>query len=177
MDSRFDLVHQRLVLSNVAEPGAAIASLRRLIGLVKPGGWIQIDEAKALTGPLEPSDTPIDTFWKALGSIILAFGMDPTPSDRTVALLEEAGKGLLGPIHSKVARVKLGNGAPSREVALAGVANVMGILDAMKPNVAQIPKSLMSAADFESLRPKCLEQLSTVGDDTEYVGAWAQRLT
>jgi SAM-dependent methyltransferase len=41
-DERFDLVHARLVLVHVPERGAALAGL---VGAVKPGGWLLLEDA------------------------------------------------------------------------------------------------------------------------------------
>jgi SAM-dependent methyltransferase len=51
-DETFDLVHARLVLARVADPGAA---LRHMAATLRPGGWLVIEE---LDVHFQPSATP-----------------------------------------------------------------------------------------------------------------------
>ncbi|KAL9052896.1 MAG: hypothetical protein Q9162_005122 [Coniocarpon cinnabarinum] len=173
----FDLVHQRFVLSNIADHDAAKLAIRRLVELVKPGGWIQLDEASAIEGDGQPADTPIEKMFRVVGDFMRLAGMDPAPGARVKQLLEEASDGSLleEPVHVKTADAQFGRPAPTKEVAEAGVANIMGILDAIKGSLSSLSNFPISADDLEKLRPACVEQLNGPGAQMPYVSVWAQR--
>lgn len=175
-NSSFNLVHERLVLSNVADHTAAVQAVRRMFELVKPGGWIQLDESAALEGPIVDSDTPSDKVFRVCGNFMRMCGMDPAPGDRVKAVLEEAAVGLIdGEVYFKSADAKLGHGAAPLEVAKAGMTQLMGVMDAIKGGLSKLPKPPMSPEDFEKLRPAVVEQLETTGATTRLVAVWAKR--
>ena len=171
----FDLVHQRLVLSNVADHTAATQAIYRLIELVKPGGWIQLDESAVLEGPSQPSDSPCEKVYRVVGNFMRACGMNPMPAAKVRALLEEAGAGMLDQINGKTVEAKLGRGAPTRELENAGMANFMGIMDGVKAGLGKFPNPPMSPEEFESMRPECRNQLVTTGTQMRLTSVWAQR--
>jgi len=55
--ARFDLIHARLVLLHIPERAAV---LERLVGALKPGGWIVIEDFDALSMPPDSSAMPCE---------------------------------------------------------------------------------------------------------------------
>lgn len=85
-DGGFDLIHARLVLQHVPKRAAA---LPRLVGALRPGGWLQIDEFDIAYGPvlLAPdrrSRQLYERFQDAKARVFRTAGCDPTWG-RTVA--------------------------------------------------------------------------------------------
>ncbi|ONI86877.1 SAM-dependent methyltransferase [Saccharothrix sp. ALI-22-I] len=77
-ESRFDLVHARLVLRHLPERDAV---LRKLVAALKPGGWLQIDEfdnsySPLLLAPDRHAAELYETFLAVKESVFEAFGVD-----------------------------------------------------------------------------------------------------
>lgn len=73
---KFDLAHARLVLIHLPDRGVA---LRRMIGALKPGGWIVIEDFDALTFPSDPAVSPGELNLRvrhALDQALTARGVD-----------------------------------------------------------------------------------------------------
>lgn len=69
----FDLVHQRFVLGAVPKTNLEIV-VRQLIGLVKPGGWIELMESDLPVADQEDAAAPV---WHLLRQLYLAMGSEP----------------------------------------------------------------------------------------------------
>ena len=52
-EAAFDLAYTRLVLEHVSEPDRALA---RMVGAVKPGGWVVVEEFEILPASPDPQD-------------------------------------------------------------------------------------------------------------------------
>lgn len=71
-EAAFDLVHARLVLVHLPERAAV---LERLIGALKPGGWLVTSEFSTL---VEPGPPPVAGLQAVLGKVNRAFGASLT---------------------------------------------------------------------------------------------------
>jgi SAM-dependent methyltransferase len=89
----FDLAHERLVLQHLPERRHA---LERMIGAVKPGGWLLIEDFDRGWLPLTPRCEPADAalFTKvmdAFGQVLVEADVDVDLGRRLCALLREQG--------------------------------------------------------------------------------------
>ena len=57
-DTRFDLIHARLVLMHIPE---RVAVLERLVGALKPNGWLVIEDFDTLSTLADPANYPHET--------------------------------------------------------------------------------------------------------------------
>jgi SAM-dependent methyltransferase len=86
--SRFDLLHERLLLINVPDPESVLAEMIRL---TRPGGVIAVQEVDTVSWLCEPPHPAWDRLldaWKTIGSNL---GKDLFIGRRLPALLEGAG--------------------------------------------------------------------------------------
>src|SRR5262249_55575277 len=91
--SRFDLVHERLLLINVPDPDAVLAEMIRL---VRPGGYVitqEIDTGSRLCEPPHPAWDRLLEAWKIIGSEL---GKDLFIGRRFPSLLKRAGLSNVG---------------------------------------------------------------------------------
>ncbi len=89
----FDLVHARLVLSHLPERAAVLARLREAL---RPGGWLQVDEIDvthwpALLAPDHGSRELYETFLRAMASVLVGVGSDPTWGRSAAQEIAQAG--------------------------------------------------------------------------------------
>ena len=92
--AHFDLVHCRALLVHLPDP---VRALRRLLGAVRPGGWLLVEEAGGsasfgAVGPGHPRAAEFDRSTRALCAGLKATGtMDLDFGRRLPALFEELG--------------------------------------------------------------------------------------
>lgn len=84
----FDLAHERLVLINVPTPRAVVAEMIRV---VRPGGWIAVENVDMTGWSCEPSHPAWTTLFDALIAAWQAAELDPFIGRRMPALLRDAG--------------------------------------------------------------------------------------
>jgi SAM-dependent methyltransferase len=87
----FDLAHERLVLQHLP---ARRQALERMVGAVKPGGWVLIEDFDRGWLPLTPACEPADArlFTKvmdAFGQVLIDAGVDVDLGRRLCSLLRE----------------------------------------------------------------------------------------
>ncbi|MGH8878910.1 MAG: class I SAM-dependent methyltransferase [Stackebrandtia sp.] len=92
-EAGFDLIHARLVLQHVPRREEA---LTRLVGALRPGGWLQIDEfdveySPVLLAPDEHSRRVYECFQAAKARVFRAAGCDPTWGRRVAQRLSDLG--------------------------------------------------------------------------------------
>jgi ubiquinone/menaquinone biosynthesis C-methylase UbiE len=87
-DGSFDLVHERLVLVNVPGPERVTAEMVRL---VRPGGWVVLQDADVTTWGCEPPLPAWDRLRAAVYAAWQANGLDRHVGRRLAALLRGAG--------------------------------------------------------------------------------------
>jgi ubiquinone/menaquinone biosynthesis C-methylase UbiE len=84
----FDLAHERLVLVNVPAPHDVVAEMIRV---VRPGGWIAVQNADFAGWICEPAHPAWTVLYNALIAAWQAAGLDPFIGRRMPALLRDAG--------------------------------------------------------------------------------------
>lgn len=87
----FDLIHTRLVLVHLPQRDDVI---RRLVGALKPGGWLVLEELDARSLPPDPSlgsgEQELKTFL-AMQAVLKARGVDTSFSRGLASILAEKG--------------------------------------------------------------------------------------
>ena len=83
-----DLAHERLVLINHPEPERVVAEMARV---VRPGGWVALQEVDALSWACEPRHPAFDQLLATFVDAFTAAGLDPFVGRRLPALLRAAG--------------------------------------------------------------------------------------
>ena len=97
--AHFDLVHCRALLVHLPDP---VRALRRLLGAVRPGGWLLVEEAGGsasfgAVGPGHPRAAEFDRSTRALCAALKATGtMDLDFGRRLPALFEKLGAWEIG---------------------------------------------------------------------------------
>ncbi|KAF2122851.1 putative methyltransferase SirN-like protein [Lophiotrema nucula] len=161
----FDLVHQRFALPAAGKSGLKDA-LSGLIGLVKPGGWIQLVEAdhSVFTGPAmgELFELVKDVFGA------MDVGYDHARDIKT--MFQDAG---LEQVEERVYDVPLGAKNPDAEMgqksAHAFTMGAAGIVGAAKST----PGCTFSAARLDALKPSIERELQEQGGVNRVYVVWA----
>lgn len=86
--SSFDLVHARLVLVNVPNPGEV---LREMIGLTRPGGVVASHEADYVSHRCSPSHPSWDRLFEVYQTYSRQLGVDLSIGRRTYGMFHAAG--------------------------------------------------------------------------------------
>jgi len=84
----FDLVHARLLLINLTDPGRAIGEM---VALVRPGGIVAIEDIDQVPWLCEPAHPSWDALLNAFLHVWRSNGLDPLIGHRLPALLRAAG--------------------------------------------------------------------------------------
>ncbi|KAF8509762.1 S-adenosyl-L-methionine-dependent methyltransferase [Hysterangium stoloniferum] len=89
-DKGYDIVHARLVFIHLPHPEGII---RRIAQLVKPGGWLLLDDAhQPRTVECDPIRSPgLSSFWKLLQDSQRARDIDPFIGARFKEILQSTG--------------------------------------------------------------------------------------
>ncbi|KAF8509763.1 S-adenosyl-L-methionine-dependent methyltransferase [Hysterangium stoloniferum] len=105
-DERYDIVHARLVFIHLPHPEGII---RRIAQLVKPGGWLLLDDAyQPRTVECDPIRSPgLSSFWKLLQDSQRARDMDPFIGARFKEILQSTG--LFSEVNAKEILLPLSN--------------------------------------------------------------------
>jgi hypothetical protein len=84
----FDLVHQRLVMA-AAPPATVVSVVERLVGLLKPGGWLQLVEVD--TDSVDENGPELKRFLSYAQQMSVIGGMGPNLAKELAATMREAG--------------------------------------------------------------------------------------
>lgn len=84
----FDLVHARLLLMHLP---SRLGALRRLVGAVRPGGWVAAVDPDFTTVRLTPTNLVWERTWSAFYDALIAGGWDPGYGGRLCRDLRAAG--------------------------------------------------------------------------------------
>lgn len=95
MQESFDLVHQRFVLAGAA-PGPLKPLLANMIGLLKPGGWLQLVEID--TDPIPETPPEMEHFMGMMRALFAGIGLGNF-ANQLSAWMKELG---LRDVHEKV---------------------------------------------------------------------------
>lgn len=84
----FDLVHARLVLMHLP---SRLDALRRLVGAVRPGGWVAAIDPDFTTVALSPTNLTWERTWSVCSDALVAGGWDPRYGARLCSDLRTVG--------------------------------------------------------------------------------------
>ena len=87
-DNSIDFAHERLVLINHPAPRDVVAEMARV---VRPGGWMALQEVDAESWTCEPRHPAWDELYLAFVQAFVSTGRDPAVGRRLPALLRDAG--------------------------------------------------------------------------------------
>lgn len=167
--SSFDLVQLRAVLSNV--PGDASTDLiKRVIELLKPGGFIQLVDGAMPSGQVEADAKPHMQFFVTLGNFLNNNGLNASQGAKAAQSLKDAGQGMLEDIGVKDGRMLLGKGAILEESSWQW-------LSFMQRQVGPkfVLSGLMSQDELDKLQLQMLEEAKQVGFDLPWYATWARK--
>ncbi|KAF2729061.1 putative methyltransferase SirN-like protein [Polyplosphaeria fusca] len=166
MNSTFDLVHQRFALPAAGRSGLK-AALHGLIGLVKPGGWIQLVEAdhSVFTGPA------MEELFELVKVVFGAMDVGYAHARELKDLLIEAG---MEDVHEDVRDVPLGATNPDAEMArksaYAYTLGAKGIVQAGKATGCE-----WSTERLDALEPSVEKELQDAGGVSRAYYVWARK--
>jgi SAM-dependent methyltransferase len=150
----FDLVHARLVVEHVTDPAAAI---KRLVGWLRPGGWLVIEDVDWTTRfPISPAAEFDQALAAALQAATAAVGYDPSFGRRLPALLSGSG---LTDIDAQVRAHLIRGASPEVEVLKLTVERLIpAITAAGLINAATAARALAQCADpaFATMPPSMI---------------------
>ncbi|KAL7936567.1 hypothetical protein V8C35DRAFT_332901 [Trichoderma chlorosporum] len=177
-EAHFDFVHQRTALAVTGGMNQAIEAVRRLIELLKPGGWIQIVDGTLITGEIVEGDKAVVKLFKVLTQCVVRVGLDTTVGRSTADILKRAGEGLLKNIGEKQSVSPLGKGAVSKELEEMGYVELKGIHDGCVTMVKGMPKEErpMDLGQLESLLPEVLKEAQAGECEMTWYAAWGQKI-
>jgi SAM-dependent methyltransferase len=153
-EAAFDLVHTRLVLHHL--PGRAEA-LRRMVGALRPGGWIVVEEFDWTTMDPDPAEFPALALFRRVGSalqrVMTERGADGTYGRQLWWRLRAHGLVDVG----AEGRVSIQQGgSPGAQLALAGVDQLReAVLRAGSATEQDIEafRALLADPDFAYMSP------------------------
>lgn len=165
----FDLVHSRMAL-----PGAGIHPLEEvvnnLIGLVKPGGWIQLVEMEWQVWDAGPVMQLFQKAMKQLVSIVTnRQGVDMRL--RLTGILERAG---LTNLEHRIISVPLGAKA-KKEVQELSLQSMFATASFAMDTLKKLPPIDITGEELESLPERLVEELREAGGGYKFFALWAQK--
>ncbi|KAL6856543.1 hypothetical protein J3F83DRAFT_769709 [Trichoderma novae-zelandiae] len=177
-EAYFDFVHQRTALAITGDMDRAVDTVRRLIALLKPGGWIQLVDGCVMRGEIEEGDKPFAKLLKLIGLCTARLGMDTTLGGSTAEILKRAGEGVLRDMGERHGVSVLGKGAASKELEEMGYEEVKDIHGVAVRLLQNMP---------EEERPMTLEQVEKLGREVlreadagectmTWYAAWGQKI-
>jgi hypothetical protein len=166
-NNSFDLVHQRFALPAAGRDGVKTA-LTNLVGLVKPGGWIQFVEAdhSVFTGPA------MGELFELVKDVFGAMGIGYDHGRDIKGMLLEAG---LEAVEERIYDVPLGAKNPDVEMgkksAHAFSMGAAGIVGAAK----SVPSCTFTPERLDALQPSIEKELHEEGGVNRIYVVWAQK--
>lgn len=164
----FDLVHQRLGLFGTGENLSK--AVTGLVGLVKPGGWIQIVDAD-LTGPEADSDSPMAP---AVRLIKMLLGKSLDDSDAYGANLKNLleGEGLVA-VEERVLGVRFGALNTNHTLAQKSTESFVHATEGMVAAAKNIPG--WPSHSLDDIIPTMKKGLDETGGTFRYWVVWGQK--
>ncbi|KAL6901131.1 hypothetical protein GGI43DRAFT_433868 [Trichoderma evansii] len=177
-EGHFDFVHQRTALAVTGGKERAVEAVRRLIGLTKPGGWIQVVDGALMIGEIAEGDKAIVKLFKLLGQVLVRVGMSIRLGVLTAEILKEAGEGLLHNLGERQGVSALGKGAASEELEEMGYAELTGIHRSFMLILEGMPEEErpMTLEQAEGLLPEILKEAQAGECEMTWYAAWGQKI-
>jgi hypothetical protein len=171
-EGTFDLAHQKNVIVHTGTFQEAVKVVRRLAGLVKPGGWIQIVDCYVPHEPIEDGDEPSDKLFKTCGQYLKRNGMDNELARRLEEILKNVGG--LEDIGAKHGVSRLGKGEPEGMEETSKI-QLEGFWDGLGQALKKEKVPAMPLEEYMKILPALLEQARERGVDMHWYSAWARR--
>jgi SAM-dependent methyltransferase len=175
-EGKFDLVHQRATMVNAGSFEEAAKVMKRLVRLLKPGGWIQVVDGAVPVAAIEEEDVASLKLFKTMGNFLDSIGKY-TQAGRELCRLMEGTDGLKGIEHKEGVSL-LGKGAPSQELEKMGYVQIEGLWSIMASILEKKSgkNGMMSVTEFERLKPALLEEANMGGVRMSWYASWGQRV-
>ncbi|KAI4144645.1 MAG: hypothetical protein LQ340_006570 [Diploschistes diacapsis] len=165
---RFDLVHQRLAL-----PGCGQYPMRRavdaLVGLVKPGGWIQLIEADH-SGPASEGPAMRDSFG-LIKQLFRGMGVEDGYARELKGWLQDAG---LEGVEERVLDVRLGAANSDKDLARKGTRSFVLATTGLV-QVARGAPTGFSPEQLDGIVPSMEKELNNVGGIHRLYCVWGRK--
>jgi gliotoxin biosynthesis N-methyltransferase len=168
----FDLVHQRNVLPYTGSLEDAVETVRRLAGLVKPGGWIQLVDYYTPDEPIQDGDKPSTKLLKLFGQYLKRHGFDNSNGRRVGEILKNISG--LENIGVRTGVSILGKGEPE-EMAETCKIQVQGIVDFIGQALKKENEPVIPLEEYEKILGAFLEQVKERGVELHWFSAWGQQ--
>lgn len=165
----FDLVHSRMAL-----PGVGLNPLeevvQNLVGLVRPGGWIQLVEMEWQGWKGGPA---MQLFQKAMKQLVtmVTNGQGVDMRMRLTAMFEKAG---LTNIEHQIITVPLGARA-KKEVQELSLQSMFATASFATNTLKKLPPIEITGKELESLPARLVEELRETGGEYKLFALWAQK--
>lgn len=148
----FDFVHQRFV-TPLLEEDKVQPVLQRLLGCVKPGGWIQLVEMDFKTPVSEPLEScPVARKFHDITSSVVS---DPLAATKLAGRLEKEG---LSDVGYKTVDMIAGSGHPNAALGERGRRNMLSVM-AYFQHVSSAEQAGMTAEEWADLPKKFEEEM------------------
>ncbi|KAM0251444.1 hypothetical protein ACHAQJ_008195 [Trichoderma viride] len=177
-EAYFDLVHQRNALSVTGGMEGAVAAVKRFIGLIKPGGWIQLVDGSVMTGELAEGDKAVVKLLKVTGWALTRLGLNPTLGASTAEILRRAGEGSLQNLGERQGVSALGKGAATAELEEMGYEQLRGLHNACMSLLKGMPQEErpITVENFEGLLTDLLREAREGDSQMTWYAAWGQKI-
>lgn len=155
----------------------AVAAVKRLIGLVKPGGWIQLVDGSVITGGLAAEDKAMVKLLKVTRQCLARVGLNATLGASAAEILKKAGDGLLQNLGQRQGISILGKGATSEELEEMGYEQLKGLHNACVSLLKGMPEEQrpMTLEQLQEFLPNLLREAQDGQSQMTWYAAWGQR--
>ncbi|KAF2656936.1 methyltransferase GliN [Lophiostoma macrostomum CBS 122681] len=156
----YDLVHQRYCLAQFTEE-KDLNIVSKLLGLVKPGGFVQFVEADMTSFKGGNEHPGMSEFMRFCERAFPEAKMNPRPGPRIKEWLKESGA---VDVTEDILSFEMGVSALSEEMRTETTDNMLAIIANFATVCLQMPNYWYTASDFETLKNLVAEELDTVGN-------------
>lgn len=164
----FDVVHQRLVMA-AAPPETVSSVVKRLAGLLKPGGWMQLVEAD--TDSAQENGPALTSFLSFAQQMSTAGGMGPNLATTLADAMREAG---LQSVEERSVDVLHGRKNPDESLKSKSVASLCNAVPPLLQGVRMILPDKFDD-DASTLQPRLRKELEEFGGKTKVMVVWGQK--
>ena len=173
--NKFDLVHQRAVMANAGGYEKAVDITRRLLELVKPGGYLQIVDGFMPVGKIVDRDLPSQLMFKTMGNAIASKGLDTSMGPRLGEMVEEAGGNSVEDVSFREGTSRLGKGCAqaTEEDGWIQIRSLCGILKSIEEGLNE--DNAVAAKDWIALEQDVFKEAEQHGFDMFWYAAWGRK--